>query len=194
MKNRYILRLVLMLYCTVVLSASANDTTNFSWYVPASTCAISTNGPVHLGDVDPVAGLGQNWKPLNKTPVNIQLTCTDGAGMGVPSVVASGKTLDKSPFMFKTSGTSVGFGFILLKLTPLSDSSDDPNNAEVQIGRHLYIPKPDGGWLKTGETPAGIYNLPLTAAVTCGRTAWCDANKLKAGSLKGSVTFTFQYK
>lgn len=181
----------------VISARAANDTTRFTWTVPAGTCSVATNSPINLGDVDPVPALGADWPALNKTPLSITLGgCMGAGGAGRPVVSVSGTTIttpSASLFMFKTQGTSVGFGFILLK--PANTAGSNGSDIEVKNNESLYIPKPGGtAWYGPGDTLSGNQTIPLTAAVTCGRKAWCTENALKAGNLKATITFTFSYK
>jgi len=176
---------------------AANDATKFTWSVPVGTCTVSTNSPIKLGEVDPTPALGIDWPALNKTPVSISLRdCMGAAGNTRPVVSVSGGTItipNASPFMFKTQGTSVGFGFILLKSAQAAGSNG--SDIEVKNTESLYIPKPGNpSWFGSGDTLSGNYSIPLNAAVTCGRKAWCTEDALKAGDLKATVTFTFSYK
>lgn len=121
-------------------------------------------------------------------------------GGGRPVVTVGGTVTDsKAPWLFRDAGTgggtSKGFGFVLKKLSRTGGNYGD---VEVKQGEQLYVPMdptdPNTAYHGVGDVLTGVHTIPLTAGVACGKTAWCEASKLAAGTVKATVTFTFAYQ
>ncbi|WP_143354928.1 MULTISPECIES: hypothetical protein [unclassified Erwinia] len=186
----------------LVQSAWAGDTTALSWTISTGTCSVDSSAfATNLGGADPSSLIGRNWQTVLDKPLILKLTCSSGmTGGGRPVVTVAGAVTDSAaPWLFRDAGTgggtSKGFGFVLKKL---SEAGGNQPDVEVKQGEQLYVPKdpfdPNTMYYGVGEVLNGTYTIPLSAGVACGKTAWCEASKLAAGTVKASVTFTFAYK
>lgn len=207
--NCHILCMVMMAGgCLMSRSAVAGDTTDFSWTMTSATCDVTTTpvGALDLGFIDPnplVSGV--SWTRSADRSLTVDLTCTGTAGTGVrPSVKVSGTSMASAsgdtgtPFnyLFKDSGTSVGYGVILRKLNAAGGSNTD--DIKVKNGEFLFVPKDASGntWYGTGETLPATVSIPLTAAVACGEAsvAWCQSTGMSPGTLLAAINFEFAYR
>lgn len=207
--NCHILYVVFMVGgCLMGQSAVAGDTTDFSWTMTSATCDVATTptGALDLGYIDPYPLVsGVSWTRSADRSLMVDLTCTGTAGTGVrPSVKVSGTSMASASgstdtpynYLYKDSGTSVGYGVILRKLNAAGGS--EAGDIKVKNGEFLYVPKDASGntWYGTGETLPATVSIPLTAAVACGEAsvAWCQSAGMSSGTLLAAISFEFAYR
>lgn len=190
---------LLLLAALLPAGARANDTTAFSWDVKAGTCAVTLDpATVDLGDVDPAPLLGKAWELAGKKTLKVNLNCSGLFKGVVPGVTVTGPMLQtptNANFIFRSAGAAGGssknLGFVLKKGE--ENAGNNPGDIEVKNNEKLFIPKPGGGYFGTDDFVPGTYTIGLDVGIACGRTDWCVASNLAAGTVKGSATFTFAY-
>lgn len=173
-------------------------TLNFSGTIEAGTCNLSLDKPtIDFGNVDPTPIVtGGGWAAVKNTPFTITLSGCQGVGDAskTPGVQIVGplnqdtaiQSAGGNKWLFKTGGTSQGFGVVVYNTTPASPGGNEAANNE-------YINVPTFG---QGTTlPGAGATIPLSAAVSGGRPGWIGTKgaNLKAGTLTAAVTFTFSY-
>ncbi|STB73304.1 fimbrial protein [Citrobacter koseri] len=145
------------------------------------------------------------WAPMSLSSgvsmtFSVGLSSCNGAPNAnmTPALTMDGATLtedgtDNSSYLFVNSGqsTAQGLGVVVYNSgTPKPGSNEVAafNSAAPDNRKYISIP----GYGK-GTAPNGNVNVPLSAAVTCGATCVTKPQDMRAGTLKGSVTFNFVY-
>lgn len=200
-------RAALSLLAVLSTSAQAVDVP-VTWNVATATCVVSTTPSeiLALGEVDVSGILGASapsFKTVGGIPFSIDISgCNDGISIGSgvrPSVNVTGAGGPvvtpgyANKWLFKSGGDSEGVYIVLVKGSK-SDGSD-PNNIEVGDNTWLYVP----GYGTDSIIPASVTpSIHLTAAVACGNPGqgtpkMCRKETTRAGDLRASFTFAFQY-
>lgn len=192
----------------MLLPSAQAGTVKVDWDVTTATCVVDTtpSGTISLADVD-VSGLLGTSAPSFKTaggvPFTVNISGCNGGITNAPGVrpvvkVTGGGGLVTIPgygnqWLFKSGGDSEGVYIVLVKKN-IKDGSDT-QNVEVGEGTYLYVP----GYGTDNVIPAGPpIPINLTAAVACGNPkkgtpAMCQKATTRAGDLRASFAFEFQY-
>ncbi|WP_329911568.1 fimbrial protein [Serratia quinivorans] len=184
------------LFAAIGIAHADSGTLTFNGTILPGTCDVALDKPtIAFGSVDPALIIsGGQWASVGVTSFALILSgCTGvGAASLTPGVKVEG-TLSTDPgvsgnqWLFKTGGTSKGFGVVVYNSTPAKPGVNEAGNGEI-----INIPQ----FGKGTTLPAAGTKIPLSAAVSGGRAAWFGTNKvnLKAGDLTAAVTFTFAYR
>lgn len=193
-RHVFIVGLLSMLVCQPGANA-VDGTLTFNGTITPGTCDLSVSpSSIEFGSVDAASLIGGQWASAGTTPFTVKLSGCTGVGGGAltPGVKISG-TLNDDPaiqaaggnkWLFKTGGTSKGFGVVVY-------TSETPNLGSNEAENDQYIPVT--GYAAGSSLPAAGADVKLAAAVSTGRSAWSAAKNLQAGTLTAAVTFTFAY-
>ncbi|HFD2064144.1 TPA: hypothetical protein ACF2D8_005049 [Serratia marcescens] len=201
---------------SVAVEAAPAEVT-FGWDMPQGTCSVSSVQGATVAitlDNDPLLdGLGtpaynDNWPKIGEASAPLTLNINECAGFNAsatarPVVTVSGTLLtasnggipdqgSTSQELFRNSGTSVGFGILLVK-DKNEDGSHSTDWATVN-GENLYVHSDNTAFYLPGSTITGTGTIRLHAAVSCGRVGWCRSPALRAGTVSANIKFTFAYK
>lgn len=191
------------------LPAGAADSINLTlnYTVMQGTCSVNvqtdSGSSLKFGDVVAVKKTS-NWQPMALSggatykTFNVQLTNCSGSAVATttPGLTLSGPTLsndgtNNKQYLFVNQGASTakGLGFVIYNSDKPSPGTNEVSG-DPSASQYYYIPVPGYG---KGTALSGTVVVPLSAAVTCGKTCTNSSYPMTAGTLNGSVTFSFLY-
>lgn len=184
-----------ILFCFHCMShAASSGTLSFSGSIMSGTCDLSVSpSSIIFGKVDPSHLIGVQWGESNRMPFTIHIRNCSGIGgtATTPAIKITGAlskdigVTSDNTWLFKTGGSSVGFGMVVY------NKKDGAHNAdEVENGGFISIP----GYGQGTTLPYGGVDVNLAAAVSAGRANWTPVKNMKAGTLTAAVTFEFVYR
>lgn len=188
MNRTLMLSLILLLGVSRGATAATSATTNVTATISPATCDVTAPANITIPANNATALIGKNQILAGHMLLNLTLNCTGVFDVGAnPKITVTGEannpaagSADSKKLFRSSSSISQGFGIALANKAGSTDAA----------WADIIAPGESLGFSQTN----GPQNKTLQVALACGNTTDCVQDKLKAGALSASMTFTYAVK